>query len=646
MRRFTTEDVVARAKAVHGDKYDYSKIDYVDMRTKVCVICPKHGEFMIEPQSLLAGHGCVACGREKSVRTMLAKRGISFSLQSKELVDKANATKLARYGQLRAPGSGRKRMTLDEFVKKAREVHGDAYDYSKVVMNGTNKKVDIICPKHGVFQQTPNKHLSGHGCNHPECVQERRAKLREVKLADDGRPSTGHHGGKPAMTTGAFVQRAIALYGDKYDYSLANVVSRKKKVSITCNVCGTTFEMSPDNHLRGHGCPGCRSRKKSDDGNPVADRKPRPAIMPVADRDMLYGRLVHVFGPGDVLHGYCCDRYPFACDFYVPSRDMFIECSPDDGRFGAARDADLNYVVFWDAKLRDATLWFASGCPDARDWEREYSWIRPRDFVLEDDKLALNDKQQTFSRIAKRNQLHVFYKKELEMWAENRFRDGISLRLWLYYNRYTYTGKAPNELSDLAVLRGFKISGLCMGHSVFDTGLMERAVEKYNVKSIYDPCAGWGERMLFCRAHGIKYLGVDVNESLSPGYEVMARDYNITEQKVVFDDSAIVPLSGCYDCVFTCPPYGKQEIYSECGAENLKHGDFLCWWGRVVENALNVSPWYFMFQSNQRWLGELSSVVESHGFKLVDRFDAQVRASHMNKGTKKEFESLVVFKKI
>lgn len=648
MRKFTTEDVVVRAKAIHGDKYDYSKIDYVDMRTKVCVVCSKHGEFMIQPQSLLAGHGCQLCGREQSMETMLEKKGVLFSMQSKELVDKANATKLARYGQLRAPGSGRKRMTFDEFIQKAREVHGDTYDYSNVVMNGTNKKVDIICPKHGVFQQTPNKHLSGHGCNHPECVQERRAKLREAKFADDSKPSTGHHGGKPAMTTGAFVQQAVALYGDRYDYSQANVVSRKKKVLITCNVCGTTFEMSPDNHLRGHVCPGCRGHKAKsvDDGKLVAARKSRPADMSVVDRDTLYARLAKTFGPDGVSRGYFCDRYPFVCDFYVPFRDMFIECSPDDGRLRVARDAGLNYVVFWDAKLRDAMLWFASGCPDARDWEREYSWIRPRDFVLNNAKLPLNDNSQAFSRIAKRNQLHVFYKEEIGMWRENRLRDGIPLQIWLYYNRYKYVDKAPNDLSDLAVLRGFKISGLHMGHSVFDTGLMRQAVEKYDVKSIYDPCAGWGERMLFCRAHDIKYLGVDINQELSPGYKTMARDYNITEQKVVFDDSETVRLSGRYDCVFTCPPYGNQEIYSELGAENLSYCDFLAWWGRVVENALSVGPRYFMFQSNQKWLGELSSVVEGHGFRLVDRFDAQVRASHMNRGTKKEFESLVVFEKI
>lgn len=777
MNKYTTENFIKRAREVHGDFYDYSHVECERSKDKVEIVCPKHGSFMQVAEVHLRGNGCRWCGKEKREAVMLDKFGVRSPSQSKELVEKANETKRVRYGQLRAPGSGRRRMTLDEFVQKAREVHGDAYDYSKVVMNGTNNKVDIICPRHGVFQQTPNKHLSGHGCNHPECVQERRAKLRGAKSADDSKPGGGHHGGKPAMTTGAFVQQAVALYGDKYDYSMSNVVSRKQKVLVKCNACGTVFEMSPDNHLRGQGCTNrdclnsrrvATNRMKYGVDNPmqaedvkqryvssmistygvenpmqVGDIKTRQddirkrtmvelygvdypmqsqairdkAVDAVllkygvdnvmklkmfqdkmmnakrqngtfntsACQDVLYCMLQSVFGTDDVDSEYSCDEYPHFCDFYVKSRNLFIELNahPTHGGhwFDSGKDAvrlteirekhmpmydqevyvwtdldvrkrnvaranNLNYVVFWDTQLRDATLWLASGCPDAKDWEREYSWIRPRDFVLDNTKLPLNDNSQAFSRIAKRNQLHVFYKEEIGMWRENRLRDGIPLQIWLYYNRYKYVDKAPNDLSDLEVLRGFKISGLHMGHSVFDTSLMRQAVEKYNIKSIYDPCAGWGERMLFCRAHNIKYLGVDINQELSSGYESMTRDYNITEQEVIFDDSATVCLSERYDCVFTCPPYGNQEIYSELGAENLSYCDFLAWWGRVVENSLNVNPRYFMFQSNQKWLGELSSVVESHGFKLVDKFDAQVRASHMNRGTKKEFESLVVFEKI
>jgi hypothetical protein len=120
----TTEEFIRRAKKVHGDKYDYSKVEYKGTHTKVCIICPIHGEFFQTPNNHLHGQGCLACG-------------------------------------------GRKQLTKEEFIQKAREVHGDKYDYSKVEYVNKNTKVKIICPIHGEFEQEPNSHLEGKGC--PNC---------------------------------------------------------------------------------------------------------------------------------------------------------------------------------------------------------------------------------------------------------------------------------------------------------------------------------------------------------------------------------------------------------------------------------------------------------------------------------------------
>lgn len=116
-----TNIFIEKSKEIHGDRYDYSKVKYVNAHTKVCIICKNHGEFFITPNKHLLGQGCAKCvGRNKS---------------------------------------------NEEFIKECIEVHGNRYDYSKVEYINVNTKVCIICPIHGEFWQLPNAHLKGQGCN-------------------------------------------------------------------------------------------------------------------------------------------------------------------------------------------------------------------------------------------------------------------------------------------------------------------------------------------------------------------------------------------------------------------------------------------------------------------------------------------------
>ena len=128
--RRTTESFIENAIKIHGDKYDYSKVNYVNASTKVCIICPIHGEFWQTPDKHLSlKQGCPKCGH--------ILNGI------------------------------KKRLGVNEFVRRAKKVHGDKYDYSKVEYINCATKVCIICPQHGEFWQTPYCHLKGHGC--PTC---------------------------------------------------------------------------------------------------------------------------------------------------------------------------------------------------------------------------------------------------------------------------------------------------------------------------------------------------------------------------------------------------------------------------------------------------------------------------------------------
>ena len=122
----TKEQFIKKAKEIHGDKYDYSKVIYTGNKNKVTIICPKHGEFYQSPNMHLRGRGCKQCRSEK------------LSVQFK--------------------------MNTEQFIQKAKQVHGNKYDYSKVNYTDSQNHVCIICPKHGEFYQKPAVHLSKSGC--------------------------------------------------------------------------------------------------------------------------------------------------------------------------------------------------------------------------------------------------------------------------------------------------------------------------------------------------------------------------------------------------------------------------------------------------------------------------------------------------
>lgn len=131
-RKKTYEEFLTEAIAVHGNKFQYDETTYVDTHTKMKIICPKHGEFWQTPKGHLL-FDCERCSYEM--------RGQMF------------------------------RSNTNEFIEKARKVHGDKYDYSKTEYKTAKGKVVITCPIHGDFLQVPNYHLNGRGC--PVCNNSR-----------------------------------------------------------------------------------------------------------------------------------------------------------------------------------------------------------------------------------------------------------------------------------------------------------------------------------------------------------------------------------------------------------------------------------------------------------------------------------------
>ena len=112
-RGLSTKEIIQEFKKVHNDRYDYSKVDYINGKIPVVIICPEHGEFSQRSDTHKQGAGCPRCG-------------------------------------------GSFKVTQEEAIEEFRKVHVDKYDYSKVRYVNASNPISIICPEHGEFQQIPS----------------------------------------------------------------------------------------------------------------------------------------------------------------------------------------------------------------------------------------------------------------------------------------------------------------------------------------------------------------------------------------------------------------------------------------------------------------------------------------------------------
>ena len=194
-RKKKHSQIISEFQKIHGNRYNYSQVQYTSTHKKVKIKCGTHGEFEQSPSKHLNGQGCPECGREK----------MKFS----------------------------QRTDLISLINEFKEVHGQRYDYSLVEYGGGHRKVKLKCTIHGIFEQLASNHLRGAGC--PKCGvinshSTSRRKTEEV-VAD-----------------------FKSVHGNRYSYALVDYVSVKEKVKIICETHGT-FEQLPNHHRNGHGCP-------------------------------------------------------------------------------------------------------------------------------------------------------------------------------------------------------------------------------------------------------------------------------------------------------------------------------------------------------------------------------------------------------
>ena len=233
--KLTTQEFIEKAKLIHGDKYDYSKVEYKNYETKICIICPIHGEFYQTPNKHLNGCGCPKCkGRYK---------------------------------------------TTEDYIRQAQLVHKDEYSYEKTKYIDYKTKVCITCKIHGDFWQLPNNHLQGKGC--PVCGLSKHSK----------------------KSTDKFIQEATEKHNGKYDYSKTIYVRNTSKVIITCPKHGD-FLQTPKDHLNGCGCPKCKRSLLEEETEKMLNKT---SLSYFAQYRAKWLKLRSI-------------------DFYIPSLNLAIEC--------------------------------------------------------------------------------------------------------------------------------------------------------------------------------------------------------------------------------------------------------------------------------------------------------------------------------
>lgn len=311
--QYNTEYFVSKASEVHNNKYNYSMVDYRGWNKKVKIICPIHGEFNQSPSEHLKGHGCVKCANSHEDRKLnvfdfferakiLHQNKYNYvhfvfrDYKTKGMIEcpkhgffwQSPADHLSGRGCMKCKDDKTRQRFLsntDDFIYKARKVHGDFYDYSLIDYKSTKEKVRVICPIHGEFLQTPNAHLHKYGC--PKCGADKTIKA--------------HIG-----TTERFIEKAKEIHGNKYDYSKVEYQRNCIKVCIICPKHGEFFQ-TPNSHLLGNGCHKCKQTK--------GEVKIEKFLL---DKNIQYQAEFVILSPG--YH-----RRLFKVDFWLPKLYTIIE---------------------------------------------------------------------------------------------------------------------------------------------------------------------------------------------------------------------------------------------------------------------------------------------------------------------------------
>lgn len=373
---YDATEFVARAKKIYGDKYDYSKIEYENATNPVVIVCSIHGEFSKAPYRHLRGSGCPKCTKieaeKKRQQTMLERYGATTfagSQEAKEL-HVAGGGPWAKEARAKAADTCVERFGAKTWAESDIGVVTARANTSnpEVRQKMSERAKSKAAREH--YAQTTQKH---YGAKHWTQSDVGREKLHELFSTDEERKARSDRM-KSSEVQGKIQATSIERYGTPYYWQSPEARARLKKLLSQAEV-----------------------QQKI-----IATKKRRGTLNSSKAEKVAYATLVDKFGKDDVEVQYKTDpRYPYACDFYIKSMDLFIEINAswlhgfhwfddtdeadlirlsemakkaeqgkpmyqravyiwtyDDLRKRATAEANsLNYIVFWDNDLTDFKQW-------------------------------------------------------------------------------------------------------------------------------------------------------------------------------------------------------------------------------------------------------------------------------------------------
>lgn len=383
----------------------------------------------------------------------------------------------------------------------------------------------------------------------------------------------------------------------------------------------------------------------------------------------------------DVVTHYKSKEYPYSCDYYIPSCKMYLEyqgfwthgLEPYDGynvpeKWKIKAETSIFYKNAIDSYIRDSKKRLIAHENNLNyleiwgyDYEKSFQWVEQlirkqglplsytEEALLKEFNSILQSKgdysnSPRFNKIIEHFQFH-FYKKERELWNHPVIREKLVL------NREKYLAKPFKDITIKELLRGFKISGINRNaFSFFSPLWIKSFIEKYNIKSIYDPCSGWGHRLL--GSAEITYIGND-NDSKTYKGLCAIKDYFNLKDKYLYNNLAeeFTPDEE-YEAVFTCPPYFKTELYDNDNTSTNKYEKYKewlnIWWRAVIKKSLKPHVKYFAFVINKKYKDDMLKVCLEEGLILVEiTILGKKQSNHfqraVNKTSSNEF--LIVFEK-
>lgn len=248
-KRSSLSDVIDKFKTEHGDKYDYSFVNYANVDTKVKILCKVHGVFEQTPYHHASGNGCPKCvGKNKTQEDMIElfiqAHGSRYDYSKVEFSRANDKVEIicSEHGSFyqipinHASGKGcikcsnTYQYNTSEIIEKFITVHGDTYNYDLIDYKNSHEKIKIVCKEHGVFTQTSGSHLAGNGCS--QCA------------------------GNYQYDNDLIIEEFKKVHGDIYNYSEVSYSGIFQPVEIICKTHGL-FSQVAKVHKSGSGCPDC-----------------------------------------------------------------------------------------------------------------------------------------------------------------------------------------------------------------------------------------------------------------------------------------------------------------------------------------------------------------------------------------------------